>query len=230
MKTQKLLTIGGNTKIKLSDKGGEYLTAILHLAPANLSGFETCPKRSEGCSMACLNTSGRGRFENIQQARIKKTRFFFESQSAFIDQLRKELKSFVKRCERMGVKPAVRLNGTSDLLWEKLGIPQEFPTIQFYDYTAIHARFRSSWGMPSNYHLTFSLKENNDREALQVLAAGGNVAAVFRDSLPATYLGRPVIDGTVTDLRFTDSKNVVVGLLAKGKAKKDASGFVKDTK
>jgi hypothetical protein len=120
------------------------------------------------------------------------------------------------------------LNGTSDILWEKTGIISAFPNIQFYDYTAIEARFRASWKLPANYHLTFSLKEDNADKAARVLAAGGNVAAVFRDRLPETFMGYRVINGLETDLRFKDSKNVIVGLLAKGKAKKDASGFVQD--
>lgn len=228
MNNQTLLTIGGNTKIKLSDAAGEYLTAILHLAPANLSGKETCPLRSPGCSDACLNTAGRGRFTNIQEARIKKTQFFFEQNEEFLKRLDKELTSFVRRCERLGVKPAVRLNGTSDLLWEKTAIMEKFSMVQFYDYTAIEARFRDTWKLPKNYHLTFSRKENNQDRVERVLKAGGNVAVVFRKAIPSQYMGKPVIDGTATDLRFTDPRGVVVGLLAKGKAKKDTSGFVVD--
>lgn len=229
MKTQKILTIGGNPKIEKSDAQGEYFTAILHLAPAKLSGFETCPGRSAGCSQACLNTAGRGRFDSIQAARIKKTKFFFERQAEFLAQLRKELMAFEKRCKKLGLKAAVRLNGTSDILWEKTGIISEFPNVQFYDYTAIEARFRQSWQIPANYHLTFSLKEDNAEKAARVLANGGNVAAVFRNQLPETFMGYPVINGLETDLRFKDQKNVVVGLLAKGKAKKDQSGFVQDS-
>ena len=228
MKTQKILTIGGNPKIEKSDAQGEYFTAILHLAPADLSGYETCYGRSIGCSKACLNTAGRGRFASIQEARIKKTKFFFQHQAVFLDQLRKELTAFEKRCKKLGLKAAVRLNGTSDILWEKTGIISEFPNIQFYDYTAIEARFRQSWQLPANYHLTFSLKEDNAEKAARVLANGGNVAAVFRDRLPDTFMGYPVINGLETDLRFKDQKNIVVGLLAKGKAKKDTSGFVQD--
>jgi hypothetical protein len=180
--------------------------------------------------MACLNTAGRGRFASIQAARIKKTKFFFEDQAAFLAQLRKELTAFEKRCKKLGLKPAVRLNGTSDILWEKTGIISEFPNVQFYDYTAIEARFRQSWQLPANYHLTFSLKEDNAEKAARVLANGGNVAAVFRDRLPESFMGYPVINGLETDLRFKDRKNVIVGLLAKGKAKKDQSGFVQDIK
>lgn len=230
----KLLTINGNPKITKGDVTSGYLTAILHLSPANLSGYETCPKRSAGCSNACLNLSGRGgMFKKgestnvIQQARIRKTKYFFEAQKDFLNDLRAELKSFIKKCDKLGLKPAVRLNGTSDILWEKTGLISEFPTIQFYDYTAIDARFKASWDLPKNYHLTFSRKENNDDAVNRVLNDGGNVAVVFRKYLPETYKGKKVIDGTKTDLRFLDEKNVIVGLVAKGsRAKKDTSGFI----
>jgi hypothetical protein len=55
---------------------------------------------------------------------------------------------------------------------------------------------------------------------------GGNVAMVFENKLPTTYKGKKVINGDENDLRFLDSKNVIVGLVAKGKGKKDDSGFV----
>lgn len=229
MKRQKLLTVNGNPKIIKGDKLGEYLTAILHLAPANLSGYETCLKRSAGCSAACLNTAGRGRFNSIQNARIKKTRYFFEHQKEFLEQLRKEIRAFSEKAKKLGLLPAVRLNGTSDILWEKLGIIQEFPDVQFYDYTAIEARFRASWQLPANYHLTFSRKEDNHDAVMRVLGMGGNVAVVFRNGMPSTWQGIPVIDGTTTDLRFLDARRVIVGLKDIGNAKKDSSGFVVDS-
>ena len=223
----KLLNIGGNTKIKKSDNTGEYLTAILHLAPAKLSGKEFCPGRSKGCTEACLNTAGRGKFASIQEARLKKSKFFIEYRSLFISQLEKEIVAFIRKCKKLNLKPAVRLNGTNDLPWERMGIMEKFPEVQFYDYTAVPIRFDRTWKKPDNYHLTFSLKEDNDYKAKLVLANGGNVAVVFKDKLPETYLGYRVINGDETDLRFKDPKNVVVGLTAKGKAKKDASGFVR---
>ena len=124
--------------------------------------------------------------------------------------------------------PVVRLNGTSDILWElNSDIIQSFPNLQFYDYTKISKRF--SFAIPANYHLTFSLSESNDNDALKVLGLGHSIAAVFRDSnLPDTFMGYPVTNGDTTDLRFLDAKGVIVGLKAKGKAKKDTSGFVRD--
>jgi hypothetical protein len=41
-------------------------------------------------------------------------------------------------------------------------------------------------------------------------------------------LGREVINGDKHDLRHLDPKKVIVGLIAKGKAKKDFNGFVQD--
>lgn len=223
----KLLTIGGNTKIGKSDASGEYLTAILHLAPGKLSGVNMCPSASKGCLMACLNTAGRGQFASIQQARINKTRFFNEDTAAFMAQLRKELAAFQKKCAKLGRKPVVRLNGTSDILWEReTNLFEAFPLIQFYDYTKIAARMAPSWEKPANYHLTFSRSESNEDKALGVLRAGGNVAVVFSGKLPETWHGYPVHNGDATDLRFLDPAGVVVGLTAKGKAKKDTSGFV----
>lgn len=226
----KLLTINGNPKIAKGDKQGEYLTAILHLSPANLSGYEVYPKRTDGCSASCLNTAGRGGiFKSIQDARKTKTRLFFEDRKGFFTQLKKEIAAFEHKCAKLGVKPAVRLNGTSDIVWEQFNVIQSFPNVQFYDYTKIAARFNPRWILPSNYRLTFSLSENNRLAAESVLNHGGTVAAVFRTKdMPPAWLGARVTNGDATDLRFLDPKGVVVGLSAKGKAKKDTSGFVID--
>ena len=79
----------------------------------------------------------------------------------------------------------------------------------------------------SNYHLTFSAADGNDMDVRLAASSGMNVAAVFR-TVPETYVGRTVVNGDETDLRFLDPKGVVIGLKAKGKAKKDTSNFVKN--
>ena len=218
-----------NPKIQKGAKLG-YLSFILHLAPATLSGKETCPKRTAGCTAACLNTAGRGgmfkRGETtnmIQEARIRKTKMFFEDRAAFIVQLKKDIALGIKQAERLGLTPVFRLNGTSDLAWEKYGIIEEFPTVQFYDYTKVLGRKVSHL---KNYHLTFSAADGNDADVARAVAQGMNVAAVF-DRLPEEYMGREVIDADEHDLRFLDAKNVIAGLKAKGRAKKDTSGFVR---
>jgi hypothetical protein len=111
---------------------------------------------------------------------------------------------------------------------------EHFPEVQFYDYTKRHNRKN----LPANYHLTYSLAENNDALANTALNNGMSVAAVFRNEATVLTLEEtgyllqglrvPVVSGDESDLRFLDPKSVIVGLYAKGKAKKDTSGFVRD--
>ncbi len=184
----KLLTTG-NPKIAKGEKLG-FLTAILHLAPARLSGFNVCPMATKGCEMACLNTAGRGGMVKIgettnmiQEARIRKTLMFFNERDAFVAQLVKEIGNFVKLAAKYDLTPAVRLNGTSDIRWETVNagdfdnLMDMFPTVQFYDYTKIPNRRN----LPANYHLTFSKADGNDEHVHTALANGLNVAVVFRN-------------------------------------------------
>ena len=215
-----------NPKIQKGTARG-YLSFILHLAPADLSGKEVCPKRTAGCTAACLNTAGRGgmfkRGENtnvIQKARIRKTKMFFEQRDAFMLQLEKDINKGIRQAERLGLKPVFRLNGTSDLSWEKYGIIEKFPTVQFYDYTKVLGRKIAH--LP-NYHLTFSAADGNDADVAKALSAGMNVTVVY-DRIP-----EGVYSADEDDLRFLDPAVGIIGLKAKGRAKKDTSGFVKRT-
>ena len=233
----KLLT-AGNPKIEKGLKKG-FLPFILHLAPANLSGYETCPKRSEGCTAACLNTAGRGGMfkpggtNTIQEARKRKTRMFFEFRNDFMAALVKDIELGIKQATKKDLTPVFRLNGTSDLSFEKYevvrgeklfkNIFEAFPEVQFYDYTAVLGRKVSGI---KNYHLTFSAKESNQKDVEKALEQGMNVAMVF-DKLPTTFMNRVVFDGDQDDLRFKDPAGVIVGLKAKGRARKDTSGFVR---
>ena len=208
----------------LKGEGRGYVTYILHLAPADLSGHEVCPKRTDGCTQSCLNKAGRGgmfrRGETtnmIQRARIRKTKYFFDNRDAFMADLRDDIARAIRQAERNGKKPAFRLNGTSDLSWEKYGIIEAFPTIQFYDYTKVLGRKTAH--LP-NYHLTFSRAENNDLDVQKALEAGLNVAQVY-DAIPAD-----IFSADNDDLRFLDPQVGIIGLKAKGPAKKDYSGFV----
>jgi hypothetical protein len=220
----KLLTLGNTKTVKGEAMG--YQTYIMHLAPSTLSGYNTCPMASTGCAAACLNTAWRGRFTTTQEARIRKTKWFFEDRETFMAQLVKDITTAIRKAGREGFVPVFRLNGTSDIRWETVpvggfrNIMEMFPTVTFYDYTKLQNRR----DLPFNYHLTFSRSEENYAAVDMMMAAGYNVAIVFNE-LPAVYNGYTVIDGTETDLRFLDEKGVVVGLLAKGKAKKDVSGF-----
>lgn len=221
-----------------------YLTGILYLSPSTLSGVgNVCPWAGT-CKEACLNSAGRGAFNSVQTARIKKTRFFFANRSAFMEQLFLDCKSLIAKAKRLSMLPCIRLNGTSDLAFHRLVVPSQgktlmecFPSVPFYDYTksAKKALDNAKGIHAPNYHVTFSRDSaSNEAECEQVLRAGGNVSVVFRDTLPATYFHRPVLNGDVTDLRFLDRRaraghsGFIVGLKAKGKAKRDTSGFVVD--
>lgn len=224
----KLLSLA-NAKTPKGEKLG-VLTGVMYLAPARLSGREVCAKATDGCRKACLFTAGRGAYSKIQTARIAKTQAFFADREKFMRDLEKDIEALIRKADRENFVPAVRLNGTSDLPWERirygedrLTIFERFPDVQFYDYTKHGKR-----NPPPNYNLTFSLAESNEAEALLAILNGMNVAVVFRNELPETYLGLPVINGDETDVRFYDPKGVVVGLKAKGKARRDTSGFVKD--
>ena len=222
----------GNSKTRKGEKKG-FTTYGLHLAPANLSGFNVCKDASIGCGNACLNTAGRGAMNSVQKARIKKTLFFFKDKQKFLAELWAEVAKSIKSASRKGMTPCFRLNLTSDLPWEKIkfngqNVFEAFPLVTFYDYTKSAERMTAfvNGEMPSNYHLTFSRSETNGAIALAILRSGGNVAMVFRKWIPSTYFGHDVIDGDETDLRFLDGSGKIIGLKEKGLAKKDETGFV----
>ena len=222
----------GNSKTRKGEKKG-FTTYGIHLAPASLSGFNVCDSSSAGCRWACLNTAGRGAMTSVQRARIKKTLFFFKDKQGFLAELWAEVAKSIKSAARKNMTPCFRLNLTSDLPWEKIkfngqSVMEAFPNVQFYDYCKSPERMTKfvNGEMPKNYHLTFSRSETNGALALAFLRSGGNVAMVFRKSLPATYYGHEVIDGDETDLRFLDGSGKIIGLKEKGLAKKDATGFV----
>jgi hypothetical protein len=245
-----LLTTGtANPKTGKGEKRG-YRTAILHLSPARLSGFEVCPGRTPGCTAACLNTAGRGGMATtepsaIHIARMRRTRLFKRDRKAFGLMLERELESHIRTADREALVPVVRLNGTSDLPFENVRFEwadgttstvfERFPAVQFYDYSKVISRFRKP--LPPNYDLTFSLADGNEAQADEALSRGFRVAVVLRNTanpgarkwaLPATWNGATVIDADETDLRFLEPAGVYAGLRAKGLAKTDTTGFVHD--
>jgi hypothetical protein len=226
----------------------------MHFAPADRSGYDVCQYRSAGCTAACLNTSGHGGINldalglnDVQRARIARTIAYFANRFVFNIVLVRECETHIRRALKHGMTPVIRPNGTSDLPWERIKLNdgrtlfEVFPDIQFYDYTKHVKRAidNAAGRHPANYSLTFSRSETNEADCLAVLAAGGNVAVVFKiceckrackHEIPdgLTYLGRPVVNGDHDDLRFLDPAGVVVGLKGKGFAKQDTSGFVVD--
>lgn len=232
------LTLGNPKTVKGESLG--YLTAILHLAPANVAGLGTvCASATPGCMATCLNTAGRGGMwskatggltasaRGIQAARVRRTLAYFADASAFHDALDREIRSAERRARAHGLQLAVRLNGTSDLPGLALAMATRMPDVRFYDYT----KHPQPWKrIRANYALTFSRSESNLSACWDALDHGVNVAVVFSttkgQALPASWHGYPVLDGDVSDLRFLDAPGHVVGLRAKGRARKDATGFV----
>ncbi len=220
-----LLTVK-SAKIDKTKKGG-INNAILYLAPASISGKNVCPRSSAGCRAACLYSAGRGRFTAVQNARIQRTLLFHEDKAAFYTRLLSDL-------TKLPSGTAVRLNGTSDIdhyQWSKIIFGKPFyellPELRFYEYTKrpeIAYRYKGS-----PLHVTFSRDEANWLTCVSLLEEGVNVAVVFL-SVPETYKGYRVIDGDITDARFLDPDGVIVGLSAKGAAKKDTTGFVLNSK
>jgi len=207
------------TKNNKTIKGEKYgwITYIMYLAPftQNATGKNVCSHSSAGCVEACLFGSGKGGFSSVERARINKTNYFLAERERFLNQLYTEIDKLVKKHSKLDERVCIRLNGTSDLSWEKFKVKDNksiielFPQVQFYDYTKNYIRF--SRVLPLNYHLTFSRSEVNDDKVEELLSQGHNVAVVF-DKLPETFKGYKVVNGDLSDLRFKDEKNVVVGL------------------
>jgi hypothetical protein len=239
-KFSSLLSVSSDPKtIKGLKKG--YLTGIQYLAPSNISGFNVC-KNSGDCAKACLMFGGRAAFDtNIPKARINRTKFFFEHRDCYFALLIKEILALENKAKKLNLIPVIRLNGMSDLTWERIRfkgktIFELFPHIQFYDYSKYG--FNSRINLPSNYHLTYSYSEKTTEEELHTnLANNRNVAVVFnicindnkrscrnkcKCPMIKTYKGFQVTDGDQSDLRFLDpDSGVIVGLRAKGEARND---------
>lgn len=225
-----------NTKTVKGEALG-YLTGILYLAPANESGrMNVCPSASAGCMQACLFNAGRGVMKSVYEARMRKTDFYIDHREDFLNSLRWDIQMIARRAKKRGMKPAIRINGTSDISKLAVQMATEFPKIKFYDYTKNpkpYLRHRK------NYVTTFSRSETNHADCIDALQHGVNVAVVFdvptgiknrrvAGKLPNTWYGYKVIDGDKHDLRFLDPKGVVVGLRAKGSnaQKRERDGFV----
>jgi hypothetical protein len=236
-KNVQLLTTNNFKTIKAEKLG--IKTLILYLSPYkdNKQGKNLCPKASAGCSKACLFNSGMGgMYENVANGRRNKTEWFLSDRDSFVAKLIDEIEAAKKRYSDKWIL-RIRLNGTSDIVWENIlhngkTIFEIFDDIMFYDYTKIDRRF--SRKLPKNYYLTFSRSETNEAKAIELLDRGINVAWVF-NKIPIEHMGYKVINGDETDNRIGDERGVIVGLKFKNLTGKGAgelneyarsSGFV----
>jgi len=240
MANYKLIGVGTNAKTVKGD-GSEYLTGIVYMTPWKVmvdgKSFNSCSMAEQaGCIEGCLNTAGRGAMNCVQAARERKAQWFYRDRDGFMVQLMQDIAKFQNYCNKRGIQPVIRLNGTTDIRWELIKLDgstifELFPRVAFYDYTKIANRNTSHI---DNYHLTWSYSNASPKYAAMMQTAldrGMNVATVFRKAFDYanTWMGLPVVNGDADDLRILDPKGGhIVALYAKGKAKKDASGFVVD--
>ena len=203
---------------KLLRSSGNYLPAILHLKPSKT----ICPAASKECLKVCLNTAGRGVMSPVQKARQRKTNAFKRNRVKFIESLAADIEKLIKRANKLNKTPVVRLNGTSDQYWSE--VYAMFPDVQFWEYTK--RRELITINQATNVHYTYSFSGSNKLDCLDLLSQGINVAVVFSGGLPETLWGYPVINGDDTDFRFLDPVGVIVGLKAKGKARKTNNDFI----
>lgn len=216
-------------------------TYVIYLAPANLSGYNTCSHSTPECRMGCLNTSGRAGMEElcgktmIVDCRNKKSALLFEQTNFFMQWLIAEIEAHKNLAYKKGFAYSIRLNGTSDIDWANIrvngkNIFELFPNDVFYDYTKNPNKFKN---IPANYHLTMSYTGRNWQVSEMLLQQGFNVAVVFDvkkgKALPQTFNGYKVVDGDVTDYRPNDGKGVVVGLRWKVIANKEVNDFVRNS-
>lgn len=216
--------VSTSAKIMHSQEYSHQHTYAIYLAPANTSGYNVCSHSTPECRMGCLATSGRAAIEIfsgtniIRNARIKKTRLFYEQRNFFMAWMIAEIKSKQARAKRMGFYFSVRLNATSDIDWQNIlyngkTIFEIFPEVNFYDYTKNHNKFIN---LAPNYHLTLSYTGRNWNMCEALLKKGYNVAMIFNvkheSDLPKTYKGYTVINGDLTDYRISDAKGIIVGL------------------
>lgn len=236
-KSDNLLSISSDAKTIKGEKMG-FITGILYLAPyKTISIYNTCSMAHiAGCDIACLYSAGRGAYSNVQNARINKTNWFYQDKQSFMIQLINNIFSLIKKANKLQLIPLIRLNGTSDIKWENIdfiyngkyynNVMELFPYIQFYDYTKIINRDN----LPHNYDLTFSYSGKPEfiKYVNQAINKGMRIAVVFKDkhNLPLEFMGLSVVNGDDSDIRHLDDNGVIVALYAKGKAKKDNTGFV----
>jgi len=216
-----------------------YLNGINYMSPHKSGGTgNLCPHASAGCIALCLGEhAGQAAIsETVRESRKRKAEYFMRERKTFMAETFHHIEKLIQTADKANLKPVIRLNGSTDIAFEGISVEidgstyrnlmEAFPAVQFVDYTKNPLRFNRT--LPPNLHLTFSLSETNETIARDILQRGFNVAAVFANGLPETYLGRSVINGDLHDLRFLDSQGgFIVGLSPKGnKAKRDQSGFV----
>ena len=197
--------LGTNSKIDKSLKVyPEYEASILQLLPNKhlCVNYKLCIK-------TCLAFKGLAKvYPSVIKSRKAKSEYFVNDTDTFIKQLIREIKNQEKRALKKNKKAVVRLNGFTDIDYEKFGIFKLFPNVQFYDYSADYERVLNNNN--PNLHYTFSYKGNNLKECIELLKNDVSIAVI---DIPENQFFNDYdvehIDGDKHDFRFKHGKAVV---------------------
>ncbi len=214
----------GNPKFSKSIDSDFYNCGIT-LAPAKLSGYNVCTMSTAKCRGGCLGNFGRSEYiPSILRARINRTKLLFSDRDLFWSILEAHCHRIDRKARKLGKTVAFRSDILSDLNWHKM-FPQlfrDFSHWKFYGYTKIRSKIESMINGSNPVHQTYSFNERTKwRDVENYVSNGVNVAIPFFDSktlkpgIPDSYKGIKVINGDLTDLRFTDPVGVIVGLNVK---------------
>ena len=197
--------LGTNSKIDKSLKVyPEYEASILQLLPNKhlCVNYKLCIK-------TCLAFKGLAKvYPSVIKSRKAKSEYFVNDTDTFIKQLIREIKNQEKRALKKNKKAVVRLNGFTDIDYEKYGIFKLFPNVQFYDYSADYERVLNNNN--PNLHYTFSYKGNNLKECIELLKNDVSIAVI---DIPENQFFNDYdvehIDGDKHDFRFKHGKAIV---------------------
>jgi len=197
--------LGTNSKIDKSLKVyPEYEASILQLLPNKhlCVNYKLCIK-------TCLAFKGLAKvYPSVIKSRKAKSEYFVNDTDTFIKQLIREIKNQEKRALKKNKKAVVRLNGFTDIDYEKFGIFKLFPNVQFYDYSADYERVLNNNN--PNLHYTFSYKGNNLKECIELLKNDVSIAVI---DMPENQFFNDYdvehIDGDKHDFRFKHGKAIV---------------------
>jgi hypothetical protein len=236
----KIFTAPNNsTKTAKSFDRGVY-SPVQYWAHHDIGGVNVCAWASPECIRGCLDDSGRMVFKSVKEAHLRRKMLFIHDRSQYWRDVLHDINYGIVKAYQLGMEFACRMNGTQDMPWERIpvvvdgkryanSIMEMYSSIQFYDYTKypIWKRRESVGRWPENYDLTFSRSEVNHNLVMAHLHLGYRVAAVFPDdNFPDTWKGYKVISQVEDDFTYKKPHGTILGLCAKGKAKKDTSGFV----
>lgn len=217
----KLLT-AANSKTPKGEELG-WLSTVLYLMPHTSGGGKVtlCPMSTPDCRAMCLASAGLSGLPKQLGAKLRRTFMFNNERAQFMDLLLADIEKLKRIAAAEGLKPALRLNGSSDLVWERLVPGWSDLGIQKYDYTKIPLEHRAA---DEAYHLTFSVEGAKDMtRALAYLRGGHSIAVVVPEELKKRAVscgvatgGFPIIDGDLSDTRFLDPPSAIVLLKPKG--------------